>query len=208
MTLFLRSLLEAVLPSYILIKSSNQVQLLAASPLEARSDRVVPGFFSDAAKSTSPTPTPPPPPAPAPVTVTITSISTSTSTSLITTTVNVTVSNSYYLTNTETVTTAIPTTSLATTFTNHTVTRPPTQAAPTQASDASAAADAKKTVSASEVLAIVSGVTNLVLLLAMFFLVRRFYRMYRQERVLRKQIQTEGVELKWSKAVGAEEARF
>lgn len=194
MTLFLRSLLEAVLPSYVLTKSSNQLEPSAANPLEARSDRVVPGFFSPAAESTSPTPTPPPPPAP--VTVTITSISTSTSTSLITTTVNVTVSNSYYVTNTETVTTAIPTTSLATTFTNHTVTTSPTQAGPTLASDASAVADAKKTVSASEVLAIVSGVTNLVLLLAMFFLVRRFYRMYRQERVLRKQIQTEGVELK------------
>ncbi len=192
MTLFLRSLLEAVLPSCILTKSSNQIEFFAASPLEARSDRVVPGFFSPAAESTSPTPTPPPPPAP--VTVTVTSISTSIS--LITTTVNVTVSNSYYVTNTETVTTAIPTTSLATTFTNHTVTTSPTQAGPTLASDASAVADAKKTVSASEVLAIVSGVTNLVLLLAMFFLVRRFYRMYRQERVLRKQIQTEGVELK------------
>ena len=36
----------------------------------------------------------------------------------------------------------------------------------------------------------------MALLIAMFFLVRRFYRMYRQERVLRKQMQTEGVELK------------
>ena len=196
MTLFLRSLLEAVLPSCILTKSSNQIEFFAASLLEARSDRVVPGFFSPAAESISPTPTPPPPPAPVTVTITSISTSTSTSTSLITTTVNVTVSNSYYVTNTETVTTAIPTTSLATTFTNHTVTTSPTQAGPTLASDASAVADAKKTVSASEVLAIVSGVTNLVLLLAMFFLVRRFYRMYRQERVLRKQIQTEGVELK------------
>ena len=59
----------------------------------------------------------------------------------------------------------------------------------------SAVADVTKPVSASEVLAIVSGVMNLALLIAMFFLVRRFYRMYRQERVLRKQLQTEGVEL-------------
>ena len=50
--------------------------------------------------------------------------------------------------------------------------------------------------SASGVLAIVSGIFNLALLLVMFFLVRRFYRMYRQERVLRKQQQTEAVELK------------
>lgn len=36
----------------------------------------------------------------------------------------------------------------------------------------------------------------------MFILVRRFYRMYRQERVLRKQMQTEGVELKVAKKMG------
>ena len=71
----------------------------------------------------------------------------------------------------------------------------PTQAGPTNVSDVSAVADVKKPVSASEVLAVLSGVTNLALILAMFFLVRRFYRMYRQERVLRKQVQTEGVEL-------------
>ena len=61
-----------------------------------------------------------------------------------------------------------------------------------------------KSVSASEVLAILSGVLNLALLIAMFFLVRRFYRMYRQERVLRKQLQTEGVELKEPKQGEAE----
>lgn len=76
------------------------------------------------------------------------------------------------------------------------MTLPSKQAGPTNVSDASAVADVKKPVSASEVLAIVSGLTNLALLLAMFLLVRRFYRMYRQERVLRKQVQTEGVELK------------
>ena len=62
-----------------------------------------------------------------------------------------------------------------------------------------------KSVSASEVLAIISGITNIALLIAMFFLVRRFYRMYRQERVLRKQLQTEGMELKEPKQVEAED---
>lgn len=185
-----RSLLEAVLTSCTPTTSSHQVDVLAANPLDARSDRVLPGFFP-AANSISPTPTPPP--APPPATVTITSISTSTS--LITTTINVTVNRTYYVTNTETFTTVLPTTSLTTTITNDTVTILPTHAGPTHAPDVSAVADVKQPVSASEVLAIVSGVTNLALLLAMFFLVRRFYRMYRQERVLRKQVQTEGVEL-------------
>lgn len=194
----LRYILEAVLTSYTPKNSSHQVDFLTANPLDARSDRVVPGFFSPAAKSASPTPTPPPPPpppppAPAPATVTITSVSTSTS--LITSTVNVTVSNTFHVTDTETFTTTIATTSLTTTITNGTVTIHPTQAVPTHASHVSAVADVKRPVSASEVLAIISGVANLALLLAMFFLVRRFYKMYRQERVLRKQIQTEGVEL-------------
>lgn len=188
----LRSILEAVLISYTPTNSSYRVEHLAANPLDARSDRIVPGFILPAAKSTEPSPnlTPPPPPA----TVTITSISTSTS--LITTTVDVTVNATYYVTDTETFTTAIPTTSLTTSVTNSTVTITPTRAGPTHASSMSAVPDAKKPVSASGVLAIISGVTNLALLLAMFFLVRRFYRMYRQERVLRKQMQTEGVELK------------
>ena len=194
----LRSIVEAVLTSNTPENSSRQIDILTANPLDARSDRVVPGFFSDAAKSASPTPTPPPPPpplppAPSPATVTITSVSTSTS--LITTTVNVTVSNTFHVTDTETFTTTIPTTSLTTIITNGTVTIHPTQAAPTYVSHVSAIADVKRPVSASEVLAIISGVTNLALLLVMFFLVRRFYKMYRQERVLRKQIQTEGVEL-------------
>ena len=54
----------------------------------------------------------------------------------------------------------------------------------------------EKKVSTAGVLAVVSGVMNLALLVVMFVLVRRFYRMYRAERVLRKQTQTEGVELK------------
>lgn len=197
----LRALLEAVLALHAPADTSHQVALLAANPLEARSDRVVPGFFLPAAKSTSPSALTPTPTPPAPATVTITSISTSTS--LITTTVNVTLSTTYYVTNTETLTTAIPTTSLTTISTNGTVTIPTTQAQPTHASGVSAVADTKRPVSASAILAIVSGVTNLALLLAMFFLVRRFYRMYRQERVLRKQMQTEGVELTWPKQVDA-----
>lgn len=48
---------------------------------------------------------------------------------------------------------------------------------------------------ALEVLAIVFGVTILVLLVVGCWLVRRFYRMYRAERVLRKQVQTEGTEM-------------
>ncbi|CAF9937826.1 hypothetical protein IMSHALPRED_000561 [Imshaugia aleurites] len=192
----LRSLLEAVLLSYTPRDYSDQIQVLAATSLDKRSDRVVPGFFLPDTKSTTisePTPTPPPPsppppssiqsPPPLPATVTITSISTSTS--LITTTIDVTVNRTYYVTNTETFTTAIPTTLLTPTAANNTLTIHPL----------SAGADAKKPVSASEVLAIVSGVANIALLIAMFFLVRRFYKMYRQERVLRKQLQTEGVEL-------------
>ena len=163
----------------------------------------MPGEFTDL----PPTPTPPPPPPP--VTVTITSVSTSTSTSVIsvsTTTINVTVTETDYgnvVTDTKIFTTAIPTTAMTTITHNDTVTLPPTQARPTHVSDAPAVADVKRPASASEVLAIVSGVANVVLLLVMFFLVRRFYRMYRQERVLRKQVQTEGVELTWPKQVGS-----
>lgn len=193
----LRSLLKAVLIPYAPTSSSHQVRHLAANPLHERGDHVLPGLYSD------PPPTPTPPPPPPPVTVTITSISTSTS--LITTTINVTVSATNYVTNTEIFTTAIPTTSLTTITKNDTVTIPPTQARPTHVSDVSAVADVKKPVSASEVLAIVFGVVNIVLLLVMFFFVRRFYRMYRQERVLRKQVQTEGVELTWPKQVGVED---
>lgn len=112
--------------------------------------------------------------------------------------------NTYYATDTKTVTTAIPTTLLTTTVTNHTLTTPLNQAESTHVSDASAVAHVNKSVSASEVLAIISGILNIALLIAMFFLVRRFYRMYRQERVLRKQLQTEGVELGESKHGGAE----
>lgn len=45
------------------------------------------------------------------------------------------------------------------------------------------------------ILSIVLGVFVLLLLALMGFLVRRFYRMYRAERVLRKQLQTEGTEM-------------
>ena len=46
-----------------------------------------------------------------------------------------------------------------------------------------------------QVLSIVFGVFILFLLALMWFLVRRFYKMYRAERVMRKQIQTEGTEM-------------
>ncbi len=52
-----------------------------------------------------------------------------------------------------------------------------------------------KHVDAFKVLSIVFGVFILVLLALMWFLVRRFYKMYRAERVLRKQLQTEGTEM-------------
>ncbi|KAL9126643.1 MAG: hypothetical protein Q9175_007884, partial [Cornicularia normoerica] len=46
-----------------------------------------------------------------------------------------------------------------------------------------------------QVLSIVFGVFILFLLALLSLLVRRFYRMYRAERVLRKQLQTEGTEI-------------
>ena len=46
-----------------------------------------------------------------------------------------------------------------------------------------------------QVLSIVFGVFILILLALMWFLVRRFYKMYRAERVMRKQMQTEGTEM-------------
>ena len=55
-------------------------------------------------------------------------------------------------------------------------------------------------------LSIVFGVFILFLLALMWFLVRRFYKMYRAERVLRKQVQTEGTEMPAMRmAVGGEE---
>ena len=45
------------------------------------------------------------------------------------------------------------------------------------------------------ILSIAFGIFILLLLLLMWFLVRRFYKMYRAERVMRKQIQTEGTEM-------------
>ncbi len=45
------------------------------------------------------------------------------------------------------------------------------------------------------VLSIVFGVFILSLIVLMWFLVRRFYKMYRAERVMRKQMQTEGTEM-------------
>ena len=46
-----------------------------------------------------------------------------------------------------------------------------------------------------QVLSIVFGVFILFLLALLWLLVRRFYKMYRAERVLRKQLQTEGTEM-------------
>lgn len=53
----------------------------------------------------------------------------------------------------------------------------------------------KKHIDPFQVLSIVFGVSILFLTALMLFLVRRFYKMYRAERVLRKQMQTEGTEL-------------
>ena len=54
----------------------------------------------------------------------------------------------------------------------------------------------KKGLQTGDVVSIVLGVIMVVLVAVMWFLIRRFYRMYRAERVLRKQVQTEGTELK------------
>ena len=53
----------------------------------------------------------------------------------------------------------------------------------------------KKHIDPFQVLSIVLGVFTVILIALMWFLVRRFYKMYRAERVLRKQVQTEGTEL-------------
>ena len=67
--------------------------------------------------------------------------------------------------------------------------------APVPHPTASAVPVGKKHLSPGDILAIVFGITILVLLGLMWFLVRRFYRMYRAERVMRKQTHTEGIEL-------------
>ena len=56
-------------------------------------------------------------------------------------------------------------------------------------------ASGKKDVDPFQILSIVFGVFILMLIALMGFLVRRFYKMYRAERVMRKQLQTEGTEL-------------
>lgn len=53
-----------------------------------------------------------------------------------------------------------------------------------------------------QVLTIVFGVVIVFLLAMMYWLVRRFYKMYRAERVLRKQLQTEGAEMPAMTGVG------
>ena len=45
------------------------------------------------------------------------------------------------------------------------------------------------------VLSVVFGMLILILIVLMWFLVRRFYKMYRAERVMRKQMHTEGTEM-------------
>lgn len=46
-----------------------------------------------------------------------------------------------------------------------------------------------------QVLSVIFGVLVLFLIVLMWFLVRRFYKMYRAERVMRKQMHTEGTEM-------------
>ena len=62
----------------------------------------------------------------------------------------------------------------------------------------------EKHVDPFQILSIVFGVFILFLLALMCFLVRRFYKMYRAERVMRKQIQTEGTELPSKKVAVSE----
>ena len=60
----------------------------------------------------------------------------------------------------------------------------------------SASPGTKKGLAPVEIVAIVLGLAVLILVPAMLFFIRKFYLMYRAERVLRKQAQTEGNELK------------
>ncbi|KAK4696532.1 hypothetical protein P7C71_g1400, partial [Lecanoromycetidae sp. Uapishka_2] len=152
----------------------------------------------DKAAPSTPAPAPPPGPTPAPSTVTITSISTS----IITSTVNVTQNITWHdlATEVQSVTLKMPTTLHTTVTANQTL----TTTLPAATHTISAKPVPEKKVSTAGVLAVVSGVMNLALLVMMFVLVRRFYRMYRAERVLRKQTQTEGIELAQSKVGGGE----
>ena len=67
----------------------------------------------------------------------------------------------------------------------------PTHACPALPAHASG----KKHVDPFQILSIVFGVFILMLIALMCFLVRRFYKMYRAERVMRKKMNTEGMEL-------------
>ena len=58
------------------------------------------------------------------------------------------------------------------------------------------ATQSKKQISPAAIAAIIFGLLTLTLTVLMVFLVRKFYMMYRAERVLRKQAQTEGNELR------------
>ena len=60
----------------------------------------------------------------------------------------------------------------------------------------------KKALQTGDIIAIVLAIIIVILLGVMYFLTRRFYRMYRAERVLRKQVQTEGTELRQGAGAG------
>jgi hypothetical protein len=223
MRFHLRAIIYSLSPNISPLIPSEQLDARNAAVLDERSDRIppkvefpTPGKKKDpktaptdpppadkngpALTTTMPLPLPPtkPPPGPAPATVTVTSVSTSTLTSY----VNITFHD--LATDFETATKMVSTTLLTTATVNQTLTTTATStlSAPAHTLTVSPTpVPEKKHVSTAGVLAVVSGVANLALLVVMFFLVRRFYRMYRAERVLRKQTQTEGVELAGSKHV-------
>ncbi|KAL2036730.1 hypothetical protein N7G274_010525 [Stereocaulon virgatum] len=87
------------------------------------------------------------------------------------------------------------------------VTIPVTVTAPPLATTSSAPEPVqtkKHALQTGDVIAIVLAVIIVILLGAMYVLTRRFYRMYRAERVLRKQVQTEGTELRAGNGVPAD----
>ncbi|KAM0805872.1 hypothetical protein BDR22DRAFT_884285 [Usnea florida] len=97
------------------------------------------------------------------------------------------------LTSTLTSTTTLPTSTIPITSSS----TKPTSLIPTSTptSTVCTAAHAHKPIDPYQVLTIVFGVLILILVAMMYWLVRRFYKMYRAERVLRKQLQTEGTEM-------------
>ena len=111
---------------------------------------------------------------------------------------DITHTQSITFTHNMTMTTSIPASEPTNLSASKTVHLSPTKAevSETAAPSATPVVAPKHHLSTLATVGIVFGVLALLgLLVAVLFLVRRFYRMYRRERVLRKQLQTEGNEL-------------